>query len=341
MWKSILLVNISIIFILASCVSSETYAPPVFPVTKKMDSKLLSDGLIFHYPFDMFIDGDNIFVLALSGDTWLQVYNKNTGEHVGSFISKGQGPDEIITGSMLYYDQFSRSLAIYDETSVKLATYSISDKKENLLILVSEKSFHKFDGVVRRAWSLRDNRYLVDGQLGGKLGVQKRFQLLSNDKVIKEFNEYTVTSEEEKLAFLSPNISLSPDKEKMAVGTLYGGVLELFDISENVRLKNIRKFYPPKLRNLSSAIRNTKETIWGFSTLCATNSKLYTVLIGGKDPNMLNNISVFDWNGEEQIRYETDCSVLRLCCSEEEPDRLYGIAVSDDKDFYLVSFDLR
>lgn len=320
---------------------SESYTPPVFPVKKKVNSKRLSDGLIFYYPFDMFIDGDNIFILALSENTWLQVYNKKTGEYVGSFISKGQGPGEVITGAMLYYDPSCRSISIYDETSVKLLTYFISDSSDKLLMFSGEKSFYALDGVVRRAWPLEDSRYLMDGQLRGRLGVQKRFQLVSNDKVINEFNKYAVTSEVEKLAFLSPNISLSPDKEKMAVGTLYGAILELYDISENIILRNTRRFYPPILKYFSGTIQNTEETIWGFSTLYATNSNLYTVLIGGKDPNLFNNISVFDWDGKEQIRYETDCSVLKLCSSEEEPNKLYGIAVSEDKDFYLVSFDLR
>lgn len=341
MRKSVLLTSLFIGLIMVACVSSEAYAPPVFPVIKQMDSKRLSEGLVLHYPFDMCIDGDNLFVLALAEKTWLQVYNKKTGAYVGSFISKGQGPGEIVTGTMLHYDASRRSIAIYDETSVKLLTYSIGDDLENLLILDSEKSFYMLDGIVRRVWPLDNSCYLVDGQLGGKLGEQKRFQLLSHDEVTYEFNEYSVTSEEEKLAFLSPGIALSPDKGKMAVGTLYGGILELYDISEKLSLKDIRRFYPPILRYSSGAIRSTEETIWGFSTLCATSSNLYTVLIGGKDPNLLNNISVFNWNGEEQIRYETDCSVFRLCSSEEEPDKLYGIAVSDDKEFYLVSFDLK
>lgn len=340
MWKNVL-IGISIGFIVTSCVVSKAYDPPVFPEAKKLCSKPLSEGLIFYYPFDMFIDGDYIFILALSDNTWLQVYSKKTGEYMGSFISKGQGPGEVVTGTMLHYDASRHSVAIYDETSEKLLSYCIGDSLKSLLILSSEKSFHSYGGVVRRTWPLGDNRYLVDGQLGGKLGVQKRFQLLSNDKVINEYNEFAVTSEDEKMAFLSPCITVSPDKRKMAVGTLYGGILELYDISENILLKDIRKFYPPILRYHSGVIKNTEETIWGFSTLYATNDNIYTVLIGDKNPNLFKNISVFNWNGEEKIRYETDCSVLMLCSSKDEPDKLYGIAVSDDRDFYLVSFDLR
>lgn len=63
-------------------------------------------------------------------------------------------------------------------------------------------------------------------------------------------------------------------------------------------------------------------------------------LIGGKNPNLFNNIYVFDWEGNEVVKYNTDCLVLRICATSEQPDKLYGIAFSEDKEFYLVSFSL-
>lgn len=60
---------------MSACVDSkEAYAPPVFPVVEKLESKRVSDGLIIHYPFDMFVHGNHLFVLALSEDTLPVVY---------------------------------------------------------------------------------------------------------------------------------------------------------------------------------------------------------------------------------------------------------------------------
>lgn len=342
MRKISLIIIISISFIVSSCVGSkEAYAPPVFPVVEKLESKRVSDGLVIHFPFDMFVHGNHLFVLALSEDAWLQVYDKNTGKYIDSFVSKGQGPGEVVASTMLCYDAKQDIVSIYDESSMSLLSFKIGDVPDSLVTFIEKKSMNTLSGVVRRAWPLQENSFLIDGQLGGTLGTQKRFQLYSGDKVVSEYNEYPVKSEEEYLAFLSPIISISPDKKKMAVGTLFGGVLESYDLSKEIKIKETRMFYPPIFEFNSGAIRHTGETIWGFSALCATDDKLYTVLIGDKDPNLFNNISVFDWDGNEKIKYQTDCLVLRLCHSAEEPNKLYGIAFSEDKDFYLVSFDLK
>ena len=94
------------------------------------------------------------------------------------------------------------------------------------------------------------------------------------------------------------------------------------------------------MQYLSGTIQNTEETVWGFSALCATDERIYSVFIGDKNPNLFNNLSVFDWDGRELIKYNTDCLVLRICASTQEPNKLYGIAFSETHEFYLVSFSL-
>ena len=153
-----------------------------------------------------------------------------------------------------------------------------------------------------------------------------------------DYNDFPIDTPEERSVWLSPAIAVSPDCKKMVVGTLYGGVLELFDLSKGIELKAIRKFYPPVVQYLSGTIQNTKETVWGFSALCATDEKVYSVFIGDKNPNLFNNLSVFDWDGRELIKYNTDCLILRICASIREPNKLYGIAFSKTREFYLVSF---
>lgn len=335
----VLLVGISLVFF--SCIKQErAYAPPVFPKTEKIQSTCLSEGLIINYPFDMFVSDRYIFVLALANDTWLQVYDKNTGEYVDGFITKGQGPGEIVTGLKLFFDAKTRTISIFDQSAMKLLFYHLNDDVLNLITFKGERALHNLNGVVRCAWLIQDSLLLIDGQIGKAVEGQKRFQLLADNRVIDEYNDFPVENVEEQLIFMSPLITLSPDKTKMAVGTLYGGLLESFNLTDKIENVNVRRFYKPILQFQSGVIRNTEETVFGFSALCATNDKIYSVLIGNKDPNVFNNISIFDWNGREEKKYITDCNVLKLATCSEEPHKIYGIAFSDSREFYLVSFTL-
>lgn len=339
--RCVLLVIIGVTFLLSSCKDAGiNYSPPVFPVTEQLETRWISkEGMLMIYPLDMCVDENYIYVLADVDKKMVQVYNKRTGEYVRGAVSKGQGPGEVITGCVLSCDADSGLFSIHDEVGRKLLRFQVGDSAK--LTFVGQRDFNLLNGVVRRSWPLQDGRVLVDGQVDEvrELGVQKRFQLLSGEnELIAKYNDFPV-EEREKGAFWSPFVSVSPDKTKMVSCILYGGVLETFDLTPNsIRPRATRHFYRPKLDE--KTVQATDETVFGFSTVCSSNDKIYTVLIGDKDLSRYNNISVFDWDGNERARYETDCNVLRLCYSEKEPDKLYGIAVSEEEEYYLVSFDI-
>lgn len=340
MWKKLSL-YVCLITILCSCQKQRSaYAPPTFPEVKKIHAHRLSDELLISYPLDMAVSEDYIFILALADNAWLQVYDKTTGQLLGSFVTRGQGPGEATTANMCYYNAREKKIFVYDESSMKLLTYQFDKDADNWGALIEERSFYDLGGTLRRVWELRNGRFLVDGQLGTKSDQQKRFQMLADAKVVADYNDFPIDTPKERSVWSSPAIAISPDCKKMAVGTLYGGILELFDLSQNIELRAIRKFYPPVVQYLSGTIQNTEETVWGFSALCATDERIYSVFIGNKNPNLFNNLSVFDWDGRELIKYNTDCLVLRICASTQEPNKLYGIAFSETHEFYLVSFSL-
>lgn len=105
--------------------SGHTYTPPVFPVTQELKSNRLSDGMLINYPFDMFVAGDYVFVLACADNTWLQVFQKSTGKHVGGLIGKGQGLGEITNAISLSYNETTRMLFVFDQSAAKLLSYQL------------------------------------------------------------------------------------------------------------------------------------------------------------------------------------------------------------------------
>lgn len=327
----------------SSCTEKNEYAPPVFPEEKELQSvRLSADGLMVSYPYDVCVDDAYIYVLSLVDNTWIQVYDKKDGSFIGGYVSRGQGPGEVIMGTFLSYDEESRTLTVYDEAFKKLLSYQTGGSREELLSFLREKSLSEQEGVIRRAWELSEGTCLIDGQLGEGAGEQKRFQLLKENRVTSTYNSFPTDSPDEQMVYLlNASVVVSPDRTKMAVGTMYGGVLEVFDLTGNA-IKEVaaRRFYPPVVHYEPGIIRNTPETVYGFSHLYATDRYIYSVLIGGKDPNRFDTVAVFDWKGCEVVSYHTDCLVFKLCQSVREPNKLYAVAFSQEEGFYLVYFQL-
>ena len=68
---------------------------------------------------------------------------------------------------------------------------------------------------------------------------------------------------------------------------------------------------------------------------------IYTVLVGDEDPNKLNHISVFDWEGNAMIKYCTEQLVFKLACMEEEEGKLYALTFEPAKGFSLYLYNVQ
>lgn len=325
---------------LSSCQSKEVvYEKPSFPKTTSVTSHLLTDSALIAYPYGMCVDNRNIYILSLMDDTWIQAYDKQTGAFIGSGVKRGQGPGEVVMGISLFFDSQEDLFYVFDQSQMKLLSYQF-DRDKQTFLFVKDKSFCGGKKVVRKAWALKDDTYLIDGQLGEDTTGLRRFQIYSGEKVSTGYNHFPISEANEHPAFTMASVSLSPDKQKFAVGTLFGGILEQFKLDKGIKLSSVRYFYPIKAEFSSGMLCPTDETIYGFSSLCATNQWLYGVLIGNKDPNQFNTICTFNWEGQEVAQYQADCLVFALGACATEPNRLYAIAFSQEKGFYLVYFDL-
>lgn len=334
MWKNILIV--SMIFIFCACTKNENYNPPVFPEERKIEGVCLAKDLLISYAYGMCVDDSHIYVLALADKKWVQVYDRNTGLHLGGFVGQGKGPGEVSVGESITLSKDGKHISVYDQAQRRLVTYGVSGL-EGMPLLSYEKdiSFALIDGVVRNAWPLEKN-LLVNGQLGSQDGNPKRFQLLENKRVVDEYNDYPVDTREQQLAFLSPQVCFSPSFEKMATGIFYGGILETFHLADGkISSAGIYKFYEPLVDWKSGAPKPEAGMRYGFSSMCATEDLIYTVLIGDEDPNKLNHISVFDWNGFGIAKYYTEQLVFKLAAIKDE---IYALTFEPSEGFSLYKY---
>ena len=328
---------VAVLFSLYSCASESTYKEPQFIEEHEITGECLSDDLMISYAYDMAVDNRYVYILALSEGKWLHVYDKNDGRYLGSNVSAGQGPGEIHTASYLIFD--GDDLQIYDQSQKKLFNYSVRTDNDSLQVsFVDDVSFSSCNGTVRRAWDL-GGQYLVDGQLGAEKVGQKRFQLYDGNSVVCQYNNFPVENEDMKKTFLSPNVCFSPSKNKMAIGTLYGGVLETFDLSSaSIAKSGVYWFYEPLVSFKEGELAPATDMKYGFSAMCATDDAIYSVLIGDSDPNNLYNISVFDWNGKGLARYKTDKLIFKLSCYSGIPSELYALTFSPSEGFSLFLY---
>lgn len=329
------------IVVLYSCSSVDTYNEPQFIEEKEIKGTCLSGDLMISYAYDMVVDDRYIYILALSESKWLHIYDKHDGKYLGGYVPMGQGPGEIHMALSLMIDE--DKLQIYDQAQRKLLYYSTEQVNDSLQIsFIDDVSFSSCKGIVRRVWGLND-LFLTDGQLGAEDAMQKRFQLYDGHAVVCSYNNFPVEDVDQKKAFLSPQICFSPLKDKMATGTLYGGILETFDLSDtSISLSGVYRFYEPLVSFDSGELVPASGMKYGFSAMSATDNLIYSVLIGDSDPNNLNNISVFDWKGKGLIRYSTDKHIFKLSCYAGNPTELYALAFSPSEGFslYLYRIDV-
>ena len=335
MWKNILIV--SMIFVFCACTKNENYNPPVFPEERKIEGIYIAENLLISYAYGMCVDNNYVYVLALSDKKWVQVYDKNTGLHLGSFVGQGRGPGEVSMAESITLSKDGKYISVYDQAQRRLVTYAVSGLEEMpLLSYEKDVSFSLVDGAVRNAWPL-GNYLLVNGQLGIQDGNPKRFQLLENNQVVNEYNDYPVDAREQQLAFLSPQVCFSPSLENMATGIFYGGILETFHLADGaISSTGIYKFYEPLVNWKSGAPKPEAGMRYGFSSMCATEDLIYTVLIGDEDPNKLNHISVFDWNGLGIAKYYTEQLVFKLAAIKDE---IYALTFEPGEGFSLYKYN--
>lgn len=325
--------------VFCACTENAVYNPPAFPVEKKLAGTCLSDDLLISYAYDMRADSDYIYLLALADNKWVQVYDRHTGEHLGGYVGQGQGPGEVSVGESLTLSQDKKQLSVYDQAQRRLVTYTILREGSALtLSFVRGMNLNEMQGAIRNVWPL-ESTLLVNGQLGSQDAVQKRFQLLKEDKVVDVYNDFPVEAREQQLTFLSPQVCFSPSLGKMAVGTLYGGILEVFRLADGgISLDDSFKFYEPKVNVGTGNIEPDAGMRYGFSAMCGTEELIYSVLIGEEDPNKLNSISVFDWKGNGVFKYHTDQMVFKLACTEDVPDKLYALTFEPSEGFSLYEY---
>lgn len=311
----------------------------------------IEENVFWGSAFSMFLIDSTLYIQdCLNREAAIWGMDTTTWKLKKKLFFTGNGRGEIHTPSFnCRYDSCSsKSISLYDENLRKHTELNIytMDVNEN-------RGFDKdpiFEGADIKNIIDIDSFYIATGT--GGIFNEKRFIIFdSNLKVINHLPGYPAYSEIENndlvkaLNYLS-EIRIKPDNSKMVIGSYIGGIFEIFDldkIPDTISLIKRSTFHLPQFEIAKDIHKNlycTENTIYGFENIFVTDNFIYALYFDqNKESNFPNRILVFDWDGEVVKQYIIDKALHGLCVDEVN-FKIYGMAYSDEKGFYLVEIKI-
>ena len=141
--------------------------------------------------------------------------------------------------------------------------------------------------------------------------------------------------------------SASPDKSRLAIGTLHGTVLETYGIGQDsIAPIAVRVFEEPDIDVSSGGYDYNERTVLGFYDIYAFDDRILAAYDGEVNPywnsgdrQTYTKIAVFDWEGNPLELIHTDYKIERLCYSETE-NTIYAAVMDRDGIMYLAKMEL-
>lgn len=270
-------------------------------------------------------------ILAISDsrtDKLLHLLNVKTGQYVGQFISRGQGPNEFrsiatlqkVSGDTLFlHDLNKRECAFFVIPKSNaddihwLSTFSCRDTPHNSLLPLS-------NGV-----------YVASG-----IYEEGRFCLLTDSGRTKKFvGVYPSRDKEEenvpdlvKSQAYAGNITVSPFKDKFVFSTSQADMLSFYMFKNGgiQLIKEVQKSFPEYNygKDMQQYMGISRHNPIAYLGACATGRFVY-LLYSGKsyDEYKLkafesNQIHVYNWNGEKVKNLVLDVDVNDIVVSEDD-----------------------
>lgn len=275
-------------------------------------------------PYLMACVEGSIFFANLNLPLMLSQFDATSGKFMGDFLSRGEGPEELlfISGLSTYKDR----LAVID-----------SDKKEMLLYQMTK------DGMARRDSQItlqNDSAILIslfnciplteEYTVATGLVRGNRLALLNNHtgKAIKGFGNYPGNKKDADIenGFAYQGfMSYQPTKKVLAIGSGFGESISFYDMSHPTSPTLIKEYihaypaYKDISNQQSQGVVFKKENIMGF--IAMTASPDYCIgLFSGKEHSSQHGgdkLLLFDWNGNAQKAIQLDQPYDQLTYNEQ------------------------
>lgn len=315
-----------------------TYQTPEFPKHTQLEVTELNNDYLFRYAYRSLAYDSLLIIATLDEAHHICVFNRHTGELIIDFGAKGNGPNELITPTEYSIDYSKGILYVNDYGKQAVLCYNLDSLKKTEVPSPQKIKFaHSF--------RMKTKILFVKDSLFYSPDYEHHFLTAYPSKIEEEIYSPVVDkekfpSDKEWNEFMAEYAihAINPDGTKCAIGSSLGGILEIFDMSNNSTARSaIKLFYEPIFKRNGHVYRETDETIGGFCHLAATNNFLYAIAHGKKAPqSMPTQIFKFDWSGNpiECLHcpdYPIDCFTVI-----EEENLIYAIATNQEGEQCIV-----
>ena len=305
------------IIVLFSCTRQErvTFESPIFLHQEDLYIEILNDDFIFGGMSFIDVHGPWLIICDFAMDPMIHVFNKFDGTHIASGGRRGQGPGEFITPFSFSIDRYAGQLYVFDHGKNAVIRVNIDSLVLQNRMVFEEIRFESVAWPVNEVYHLRDSLFIVIEGFADIFLRTPNNVISQAAPLIAPHPFNSVSWSLISMGFLAQKVT-NPRGDRFVSATNVGGIMSIFSIEgEDLFLSTTKYFYRPVLESRYSLC--FESSYFGFLDIYLTNNFIYTALFGERNPQTRpHNISVFDFEGNPIIRYNTNLPIVRLAVDE-------------------------
>ena len=327
------------IFLISSCISKDLPSDPLDyfknpPVIIEPVAIITPDTPILQ-SFDIKLVQDSIAVLKIyKVGNYLALVNTNTGEVMREFITKGQGPGELIT--MFFCPQSDKNKIMVEDPNLRTIfnvdyNMAIADNKYRIEPLVKfENRAMRYMFIdtcfVHAGLRMINNRFQIFDSKGGLIAT-----CLNYNKADK----YSHVPDRVYASGFQGFYAVHPNGKKFVFAAHNSGCIQIFNFTPNeITLHKDLTFNDPMMTCNENACATSLKAIVSAETIDCNDKYFYVLYSGETLDQHLNkianyNLLVFDWDGNPVKRYILQQPITTFAVNSAD-DKLYGVADMPD-----------
>lgn len=326
-----------------SCVKREetTYNPPIFPTHTHLKVTDLNHDYLFRYAYRTVVYDSLLIVATLDERHYICIFNRYTGELITEFGKKGNGPTELITPTEYSIDKAKGILYVNDYGKQGILCYDLNKIGTDKMSFIDRIKYkHKF--------RQKNNILFLKDSLFISSDDSCHFIIADSHTIRQEIN--SEIPDEEKFPMQKDwNVFMndyachaaSPDGTKYVVGSMFGGIMETFEMTNGQMKHSATKlFYKPLFMRKGHVYRDVKNTIGGFSYIAVTDSYIYATVHGTVNPQcMPTQIWKLDWHGNPIECFHCNGFPIDCFTIVEDENIIYAICTDQDGEQYIAKME--
>jgi hypothetical protein len=347
------------IFLLYSCSQKEKKSKSVFSeseIEKKLNGTVFIGEEFLQDPWTLNVMDSFLILGNFKGLPVIEVYKCSSGEQICSFLTKGQGPLDILAISQ--FRNNDNQLFISDLLYKKILVVDKSCFNEDSIIIRPFFSINNYDEkiieVVTKI-SYFNDKYIIANTTSneGRLGLLHRddktlsyfYPFTESDVLFPELDSYRNND------LFSFDMTIGPKNDRIATSTHNADILDIYEFKDDkmIPVWHHQTFLPNGIKiltfeNTPPQAFITNKTVQGYKDITSSCNNVYALFSGISeeegDISYANRIRVFDWNGENRFEILTDYPIKRIAVDHD--DRfLYGISHDKEISPVIIRFDLK